>query len=106
MSRDPESPIENVRRISAQMEEGGDEPLLTMDDFDECIVGVVRRFNDVFVLYDQAKVIAQLEAGGMTEEEAIEYFDFNQAGAWVGKATPAFLLPVEPADPAEEPSDE
>jgi hypothetical protein len=31
-------------------------------------------------------------ADGMTEEEAVEYFDFNQIGAWVGDRTPCFLI--------------
>jgi len=31
---------------------------------------------------------------GMTEEEAIEYFEFNVTGAWVGEGTPAFVYKV------------
>jgi hypothetical protein len=27
----------------------------------------------------------------MSWEEAVEYFDFNVAGAWVGESTPVFL---------------
>jgi hypothetical protein len=30
-------------------------------------------------------------ADGMEEEEAIEFFYFNQAGAWVGETTPCFI---------------
>jgi hypothetical protein len=29
---------------------------------------------------------------GMTWEEAEEYFEFNQMGAWVGDSTPCFLI--------------
>ena len=28
---------------------------------------------------------------GMSEEESIEYFEYNQIGAWVGDTTPCFL---------------
>jgi len=28
----------------------------------------------------------------MTWEEAEEYFEFNQMGAWVGDSTPCFLI--------------
>ena len=28
---------------------------------------------------------------GMTEEDAVEYFDYNVQGAWVGEGTPIFL---------------
>ena len=27
----------------------------------------------------------------MTEEEALEYFDYNVQGAWVGEGTPIFV---------------
>lgn len=69
-----------------------DKGLLTMDGFDDCIAGVVRRFNDVFVVYDQAKVIGKLMEQGMDVEAAHEFWDTNQAGAWVGSQTVGFLL--------------
>lgn len=65
--------------------------LLVMDGYDDCIVGIGRRFNDTFVVYDLKKVLAKLQADGMTEEEALEFHEFNQVGAWVGGSTPAFL---------------
>lgn len=68
-----------------------DSPLLFMDGFDDCIAGVVRRFTSRFVVYDLAKVINKLMAQGMTQEEAIEFWDFNQVGAWVGESTPGFI---------------
>jgi hypothetical protein len=74
----------------------GDDPLLTMHNFDDCIVGVVHRFNDVFVVYSLPKVIAKLTLDGMTVEEAHEFWEFNQLGAWVGDHTPGFL--VTPGD--------
>jgi hypothetical protein len=32
---------------------------------------------------------------GMTDEEAIEYFEYNQIGAWVGEQTPCFISPFD-----------
>jgi hypothetical protein len=66
-----------------------------MDGFDDCIVGIVERFNDTFVLYDRRKVVAKLMADGMDHEEAEEWYSFNQLGAWVGEHTPGFLLETE-----------
>lgn len=43
------------------------------------------------VAYDYDLVIAALEAQGMTYEEAVEYHEFNQLGAWVGERTPVFI---------------
>jgi hypothetical protein len=47
------------------------------------------------LIYDRQKVIAKLMAGGLSEEEAEEYFSFNQIGAWLGDRTPAFLIRPE-----------
>lgn len=70
--------------------EWGDE-LLTMDGFDDCIIGVVERFDQLpIVCYDYEKVIAQLMTT-MTREEAVEYYAFNQLGAGMGDLTPCFL---------------
>lgn len=66
--------------------------LLVMDGYDDCIAGVVRRFNDTFVVYDYQKVIAKLMKDGMTEDEAVEFWEFNQVGAWSGDHTPGFLM--------------
>jgi len=32
-----------------------------------------------------------MEHDKMTEEEAIEYMEYNMKGAWVGETTPVFL---------------
>lgn len=66
--------------------------MIQYDDLEPCKVGVVYRFGQPPILcYDYHKVIAQYMADGMTEEEAVEHFDFNVIGAWVGETTPCFL---------------
>ena len=43
-------------------------------------------------VYDRQKCIEILmERDGMTDEEAVEYFDYNVTGAWVGENTPIFF---------------
>ena len=67
------------------------ENLIKIDGFDDCIVGVVNRFNQEPILcYDYNKVITKLSKD-MSYEDAIEYFDFNIIGAYVGEQTPCFL---------------
>ena len=69
-----------------------DDELLFADGFDEAILGVAQRFNDTFVVYDKQKVLAiMVERDGMTHQEAMEFFDFNIVGAFVGPRTPAFM---------------
>ena len=64
---------------------------MLMDGFDDCIIGTCCRFgmNDV-VLYDKDKIINKMIKNGMSEEEALEFFSYNQLGAWVGEGTPVF----------------
>jgi hypothetical protein len=68
--------------------------LLVMDQpyLDTAILGVVTRMGLEAVCYDENKVIELLmEHDNMTEEEAIEYMEYNMKGAWVGEHTPVFL---------------
>ena len=70
------------------------EDLLFMEPeyFDRAIIGVVHQFMHATVCYDIQKVIAVLmKHENLTEEEAIEYFDYNIIGSWVGEKTPSFL---------------
>lgn len=71
-----------------------------MDGFDDCVLGICESFGgESVVAYDYDKVIAQLESYGMTYEEAVEYHEFNQAGAYVGERTPVFIVRIEnPSD--------
>jgi hypothetical protein len=81
--------------IQEYVDQGVD--LLHMTGFEDCAIGICLRFNqEPIILYDQALVLAKLEAQGMDPEEAQEWFEVNQLGAWMGEATPAFL--VRPAD--------
>ena len=65
---------------------------LKMDGFNDCIEGVVERFgqNDI-ICYNKEKVIQKLMSDGGSYEEAVEYHEFNQLGAWLGDGTPCFI---------------
>jgi hypothetical protein len=74
---------------------GGFDPeehdLVTMDGYDDCIVGVVEQFGrPPIVCYSKSKVLSRLMQDGMTEDEAEEFWSFNQIGAWVGGEYPVF----------------
>jgi len=68
--------------------------LLCMDGFDDCIEGIIERFGmEPILCYNKQKVIAKLISNGIkNEEEAEEYFQFNQLGAWLGDKTPCFII--------------
>jgi hypothetical protein len=66
--------------------------MMSMDGYDDCIVGYVERFGQPPILcYDRAKIIGKLMSDGMDEVDAEEWFEFNQIGAWVGDTTPCFI---------------
>ena len=77
---------------------------LMCDGFDEAVIGMAERINlGPVVAYSVDKIInIMIERDGMTYEEAVEYFEYNQQGAWMGEGTPCFIrqLESEPFDPS------
>jgi hypothetical protein len=75
-----------------EIEEINPEALLC-DGFDEAIIGMAERINlSHVVAYDVDKMLEiMVERGGMTYEEAMEYFDYNILGAWMGEYTPVYI---------------
>ena len=70
--------------------------LMIMDGYDDCIIGVVEGIDiEPRVVYQVTKIIKKLCEDGMTPEEAEEFFEFNQKGAYVGENTPLFLYDKE-----------
>lgn len=70
-------------------EEYGD--LLFADGFDDAILGVAERIGmEAVVAYSTPKII-EILSRDMTEDEAVEYFEFNILGAYVGERTPIFV---------------
>ena len=67
--------------------------LLFAEGFEDAFVGTGERCGQPIVaVYDRKKCIEVLQKrDGMTQEEAIEFFDFNVVGAWVGPQTPMFI---------------
>ena len=59
--------------------------------FEPAIVGIAHRYGmPPIVAYDYDKVIS-IFAKDMGYEDAIEHFDFNVIGAWLGEGTPIFI---------------
>ena len=80
---------------------------LVCDGFDEAIIGMAERINlGPVVAYDKDKMIEiimrdmdvsedDLEEGETIEDKkyemAIEHFEYNIIGAWMGEFTPIFI---------------
>jgi hypothetical protein len=89
MAKIPKNMIEDFKnRLSDENPEA-----LLADGFDEALIGIVRRFGlPAIAAYSYSKCIDVLmKRDGMSREDAVEYFEFNTIGAWVGEGTPAFI---------------
>ena len=65
---------------------------MVLDGLDEALVGVVYRFGQIpLAAYDRSKILEILMRDGIGRQEAIEYFEYNIIGAWVGEGTPVFI---------------
>jgi hypothetical protein len=66
--------------------------IVTLDGFDDCMVGTSVGNGDVSVVYDSDKIINKLVCiEGMTVEDANEHFEYNILGLHVGVNSPSFI---------------
>jgi len=66
-----------------------EEEILKADGFDDAIIGI--DWNNMRLVYSVKKCIDIL-AEDMSEEEAIEYFEYNIGSAYVGEKTPIWCF--------------
>lgn len=60
--------------------------------WEDAFIGYVERCGQLpTACYDKAKIIEIAVSDGMTEEQALEHFEFNINGASVGEFTPFYL---------------
>jgi hypothetical protein len=83
----------NIREALAEIDEG----IMMADGFDDAFIGYAERCGQpVLAVYDREKSIEVLMMrDGASYEEAVEFFEFNVVGAWVGDRTPLFLSRLE-----------
>ena len=63
-----------------------DEDILKADGFDDAVIGIDT--GTMRLIYSVTRCIEILIVGGMDMNDAIEYFDFNVRGSYVGEKTP------------------
>tara|TARA_Y100000310_G_scaffold201530_1_gene201631 strand:+ start:878 stop:1162 length:285 start_codon:yes stop_codon:yes gene_type:complete len=88
------------RKAIAEWIEDQSAEVLLADGFEGAFIGICERFGmQPVAAYDRDKCIEIIiERSGpneLTDEEAymeaVEFFDFNVIGAWVGDLTPVFV---------------
>lgn len=65
-----------------------DEEFLTMDGFDACVIGLDER--RMLLIYSADKILKSLR-DDMDQEGALEFFEFNIKGAYMGPNTPIIM---------------
>ena len=69
--------------------------MIKADGLDEAIVGVGSRCGqEDMIVYNVDKVLEILmQRDGMSDTEAVEFFEFNIQGSWQGEETPVWVRP-------------
>lgn len=79
-----------MRKIDIITDHYPDCSFLQADGFDDAIIGVDNNVEKL--IYSRSKAIKVLiDRDGMDATEAIEFFDYNVAGAYVGEKTPIWV---------------
>tara|TARA_R110002111_G_scaffold214197_1_gene277189 strand:- start:20 stop:289 length:270 start_codon:yes stop_codon:yes gene_type:complete len=76
---------EVLQRILDNYEGWGDEKIMTADGFDHAVIGI--ELPSMRLIYSVTKCLSILMQD-MDEMDAIEHFDFNVSGGYVGELTP------------------
>lgn len=74
-----------MNKLERILEEYNDEDILKADGFDDAIIGI--DYSTKRLIYSISGCIRILSRE-MSEEDAVEYFFYNVAGAYVGEKTP------------------
>ena len=69
---------------------------LLADGFEDALLGFGFQFNAAVAIYDYEACIDILrDRDGMSKDGALEFFEFNVVGAYMGPNTPVFMTKVE-----------
>jgi hypothetical protein len=77
--------MRRMKMIDKILEWFPEDEILKADGFDNAIIGIDD--SSMRLIYSVSKCI-EILSQDMDEEDAIEYFEFNVAGAYVGEKTP------------------
>jgi hypothetical protein len=65
-----------------------EEEILKADGYDDCVIGYDCGTGENIRLIYSVKKCIKILCRDMSEEDAVEYFEFNIRGSYVGKKTP------------------
>jgi len=79
-----------MTKLDQIVEQYPDSEILKCDGYDDCVLGYEYNWDgNIRLIYSIDKIITKLVGDdGMDVDEAIEYFEFNMRGSYVGEQTP------------------
>jgi hypothetical protein len=77
-------------KLNDIIEQFPDEEILKADGYDDCVLGYEYGWDGAIrLIYSIKKIINKLiKEDWMSPDEAIEYFEYNMRGSYVGEKTP------------------
>lgn len=67
-----------------------DPEIIIADGFDDCLIGITVVDGEWVALYNAFSIVSKL-AQEMDWDEALDYFEYNILGAYVGPKTPEYV---------------
>ena len=66
-----------------------EEEILKADGYDDCVIGYDFGIGDIRLIYSVTLILDKLvKEEGLDEIDAIEHFEYNMRGGYVGEKTP------------------
>jgi hypothetical protein len=76
--------------LQAILDNYPDEDFLVAEGFDDAVIGF--DVHDFRLIYSVKKCLEILVNDGLSHEDAIEHFDFNVSGSFIGERTPIWCV--------------
>ena len=67
---------------------------ILLEGFDEAIISIAESFNGVIVVYSAELIIKVLMDVGMSNDDAIDYYDNNILYTYFGEQSPVFIYDI------------
>ena len=79
----------SMSNIDKIIEAYPDDTFVIADGFDDAIIGVDE--DKLKIVYDIDRIIDILIEDGMSYDDAVEFYQYNIVGSYVGENTPSFI---------------
>jgi hypothetical protein len=77
--------------LSKILDEYPDEGLVTVEGFDDALIGI---WPEGRLVYSIDKIIEIIMSDGVTEEEAVAFYEFNIEGKYSGDHAPIYIKQI------------